>query len=408
MKIHMLFPTAFLSVMLAASLADAGSGAGAISLQFNTSPRAAGMGETGVATVWGGDANVWANPAMLAFRPGVRYGTMHSKLAVGLADDIFIDKKELTLGAYGVGVLYAKGPMDHVVLDMGTHQGTDENGQPTGTFDSWMKSQSWGVGVSAAEAMRQLKIAEVGGWFDVAGGVVWKDFQDQLAPSNILQDSGGPSNGQASMRDWGWVARVTPVNTLERSASAADARFGLMLEAAYGRSKLNATDEMIMQVDVDQTDPAPTLYLDGWAVRAEVRAGPTFAPAASRLVIDTLSPLLAVTYTDQSSVPGYAWKIGEYVYERDDSGLFDEDGYGWEISLLNIAHIRGGHVEAAYGDVDGDTSGWGLGLQAGRFGGFRYDKAKVPQARGLPEVTRDGWHLWVNALALFGREQQAN
>lgn len=404
MKTRMLFATAFLSVMLAASLADAGVGAGAISLSFNTSARAAGMGETGVATVWGGDTNVWANPAMLAFRPGVRYGTMHSKLAVGLADDIFIDKKELTFGAYGVGVLYAKGPMDHVVLDMGTQQGTDENGQPTGSFDSWMKSQSWGVGLSAAEAMRQLKIADVGGWFDVAGGVVWKDFQDQLAGSDIIQGGGGQSGGEASMRDWGWVARVTPVNTLERAVSIADTRFGLLLEAAYGRSKLNGTDDMIMHVDVDQTDPAPTTYIDGWALHAEVQAGPAFMPTASARLIDTLSPLLAVTYTDQSSVPGYAWKNSEYVYERDDSGLFDENGYGWEISLLNIAHLRGGHVEAAYGDIDGDTSGWGLGLQAGRYGGFRYDKAKVPQAQGLPEVTRDGWHLWVNALALFGRD----
>ncbi len=404
MKTRMLFPTAFLSVMLAASLADAGSGAGAVSLQFNTSARAAGMGETGVATIWGGDANVWANPAMLAFRPGVRYGTMHSKLAVGLADDIFIDKKELTFGAYGVGVLYAKGPMDHVVLDMGSQQGTDENGQPTGSFDSWMKSQSWGVGLSAAEAMRQLKIAEIGGWFDVAGGVVWKDFQDQLTGSDVIQGGGGQSNGKASMRDWGWVARVTPVNTLERSAAAADARFGLLLEAAYGRSKLNGTDGMIVHVDVDQSDPAPTAYIDGWALHAEVQAGPAFAPTASARLIDSLSPLLAVTYTDQSSVPGYAWKNGEYIYERDDSGLFDEDGYGWEISLLNIAHIRGGHVEYAAGDIDGDTSGWGLGLQAGHYGGFRYDKAKVPQARGWPQVTRDGWHLWVNALALFGRD----
>lgn len=405
MKTRMLFVAALLSQALLASLAVAGAaGAGAISLQFNTSARAAGMGETGVATVWGGDANVWANPAMLAFRPGVRYGTMHSQLAAGLADDIFIDKKELTFGAYGVGLLYAKGPIDHVFLDMGIQEGTDESGASTGTFQSWMKSQSWGVGVSAAEAMRQLKIADIGGWFDVAGGVVWKDFQDQLAPSSILQDPGSQSNGEASMRDWGWVARVTPLNTLERSPSAAAARFGLLLEATYGRAKLNTTDEMIMHVDVDQTDPAPTLYLDGWAVHAEVQAGPTFAPTASRLVIDTLSPLLSVTYTDQSEVPGIVWANSEYVYERDDSGLLDEDGYGWEISLLNIAHIRGGHVEAAYGDIDGDTSGWGLGLQAGHYGGFRYDKAKVPQAQGLPEVTRDGWHLWVNALALFGRE----
>jgi len=176
-----------LSFLLLPVVAHAAYGAGAISLQFNTSARDAGMGNTGVATVWGGDVNVWANPAMLAFRPGLRYGTMHSKLAEGFAENIYIDKKELTFGAYGVGLLFADGPIDHVHLDLGEQTGTG---------------------------------------------------------------------------------------------------------------------------------------------------------------------------TQQTSVPGYAWTGDRYVYERDESGFFDEETWGYEVSLLNLLHIRRGHVSAPWGDIDGDTEGW--------------------------------------------------
>ncbi len=383
------------------SLATAASGAGAISLQFNTSARAAGMGETGVATVWGGDTNVWANPAMLALRPGLRYGTMHSQLAAGLADDIFLDKKELTFGLPGVGLLFADGPIDHVYLDMGTQTGTDESGNPTGSFQSYMKSQSWGVAIGAAEALRRLKVADIGGWFDVAGGIVWKDFEDQLAPDDVIQDGGG-GRGEASARDLGWVARVTPVNTLARGANPDEAAVGFLVEASYGRAKLNDTDEMIVHVDADQSDPMPTMHLSGWALHGELQAGPRLLESAPAWLRDGIAPLVAFTYTQQDILPGYRWTGTEYEYERDDSGSQDENGWGWELSLLNVLHVRQGHVEALYGDIDGDTSGWGISVPAGRWGGVRYDKATVPQAEGLPKVEREGWQVWVDVLAVAG------
>jgi hypothetical protein len=395
-----LFP--LLSLMLLPATAHAA--VGAFSMHFNTSARDAGMGETGIATIWGGDVNVWANPAMLAFRPGVRYGTMHSKLAEGLADNIYIDKKELTFGAYGAGLLFADGPIDHVYLDMGEQTGTDESGNETGTFRSYMKSQSWGLGLSTAELLRQLKVAEIGGWFDLAGGIVWKDYEDQLAGSDIVQDVFVDSHASASMKDLGWVARVTPLNTLVRSASAAEAKVGFLLEASYGSSKLNDTDEFIVHGDVDQRDPAPTTYLSGWAVHAELQSGPQLMADASPLLRASIAPLVAFTYTQQNSVPGYVWNGDGYVYERDESGTFDEEAWGYEVSLLNVLHLRRGHVSVPYGDIDGDTEGWGLSFQAGRYGGIRYDEATVPQAEGLPTVTREGWHFWVDALALFARE----
>lgn len=386
------------------SLAAAAPGSGAISLKFNTSARAAGMGQTGVATVWGGATNVWANPALLAFRPGLRYGTMHSKLAEGFAENIHLDKKELTFGLPGAGLLFADGPIDHVYLDMGTQTGTDESGNVTGTFESYMKSQSWGVAISAVEALRRLNVADVGGWFDVAGGIVWKDFEDYLAGDDIIQDEPGGGRGEASARDLGWVARVTPVNTLARGAQADAAAVGFLVEASYGRAKLNDTDEMIVHVDADQSDPMPTTHISGWALHGELQAGPRLLEGAPSWLREGIAPLVAFTYTQQKNVPGYRWTGTEYEYARDDSGDFDDEGWGWELSLLNVLHLRRGHYEALWGEIDGDTEGWGISVPAGRWGGFRYDEATVPQARGLPTVDRDGWQVWVDVLAVAGAD----
>jgi len=107
-------------------------------------PSASGAG---VGLAWDANSNHWANPALLAFRPGIQYLDFSSNPAEGLADDILLTSKELTLGAYGVTLLFGTGPVDGVYLDGGEQQATDEYGNPAGTIHTYMKSEHWGIGV---------------------------------------------------------------------------------------------------------------------------------------------------------------------------------------------------------------------------------------------------------------------
>ncbi|MBE0565252.1 MAG: hypothetical protein IH621_04780 [Krumholzibacteria bacterium] len=377
------------------------AGAGAIALTFNVSARAEGMGGAGVAGVWGGDTNLWANPALLAFRPGVRYSTMHSQLVAGLADDIFIDKQELTLGYAGFGLLYGRSPLDHVFLDMGTQQGTDESGNPTGTFQSWEKSQAWGVGAGLTQLLDAFAGTSLERWFDLAGGVVWRSFEDHLAPAASIQDPQGGGSGEASSRDLGWVARVTPLDTRTMVPDLADSPVGLVLEAAYGKAKQNDTEEFIVHVDADQADPLPTAYVSGWSSRVAFVPGGDLTAGLPPAVRDAVTSLFTWNYAEQTIEPGYIWTGSDYVYEHDESGLRDVDSRGHEFSFLNVLFLRRGHYTDAAGGIDAPTTGWGLNLPVRRFGGVRYDKATVPQARGLPTVDRSGWHLWVDVVAIL-------
>jgi len=66
--------------------------------------------------------------------------------------------------------------------------------------------------------------------------------------------------------------------------------------------------------------------------------------------------------------------------------------------LANSAHAGSGGS-----DINGDTTGYGINLQVGRLVGFRLDHARVPQARGLPNVFRDNWSVWVDPIAIMNQ-----
>lgn len=383
----------------------AGSGAGAIVYSFNTSARFEGMGGAGVGAPWGGATNHWANPAQLAYREGIQWEWFKSELAQGLADDIVLENNEFIVGFGGVTFLWGRTPAGGLHLDMGTQRATDENGQPLGYFNSYMQSESYGLAVDAvqifdhfnAKSDKPLNLSRYG---SLSFGYVHKDFEDMLAPDYILQDPTGGGGATASTYDIGWVIGVTPLNTMYDGNA-----LGFLLGISYGSSTLNGGDEVITHVDADQSDPLPRAHVQGWSLHGEMSMGlenwRRNAPGFLVKFHDTFNPLLSLTYAKQTSDPGYVWDPNrqDYVYERDTRDNQGDNGNGWEIGLGNIYYIRSGHVEAPYGDVDGDTEGWGINLQAGDMFGFRYDKATVPQARDLPTVDRETWMMWVNPLA---------
>jgi len=307
-------------ICLLPSFAQAASGAGAINMTFNPSARAAGMGDTGVAIPWGGDTNHWANPAMLAFRSGIHYRSFESQLAAGLADDIFITNEELTIGAYGVTFLLAKGPMDGNYLDMGMQTGVDENGQLIGEFNSFMKSETIGVGVDGVELMANLMGKEnfsLARYFSVAVGAAWHEFEDRLAPDSVLQDDGGGS-AEGTCMSMGYVASVTPIDFSEGAGFMINGAFGLKLSGAYGASVLNKTDDFIVHVDADQADPFPRAHLSGWGVNAQLTLADDLRTklndASFGILGDICNPLLSLTYGKQLNEPGYDWQDNHYVY----------------------------------------------------------------------------------------------
>ncbi len=385
--------------------ASAASGAGAINMSFNTSARANGMGHAGAAVTWDLDTNHWANPALLAFRPGLHYRSFEVKLAEELGDDIWLTNEEMTFGAYGVTLLLAKGPLTGNYLDMGAQQGTDENGDPTGTFHSYMESKSWGLGVDGVQVLERILSREPGVWsryVGLAGGVTWHDFQDQQAPDNSLQDVSGGSAGEGSAKSLGYVLQLTYDDWSRGAGLFNNGVLGLSVGGAYGASILNKTDEFIVYAAA--VDPFPRAYLSGWSYNAQLTLADKLRTEMNAFGFgflgDMFNPLISYTRAEDLNEPGNVWNGNSYEYEHDTSGDFDSKSRGWELGFANMFYIRGGHFTAAWGDIDDKTEGGGWKIQAGRLGGFRSDWADVPQATGLPTTHRTTWSMWVDPLAI--------
>ncbi len=313
----------------------------------------------------------------------------------------------MTFGAFGVTVLLAKGPVSGNYLDLGIHDGTDENGDPTGSFQSYMSSKSWGVALDGVQVLERILSREPGTWsryVGLAGGVTWHEFEDQLGPDNTLQDAFGATSGEGSAKSMGYVLQLT-YGDLSRGRGPFDnGVLGLTVGAAYGASILNETDEFIVHVDADQSDPFPRAYRSGWSynlqltmtdkLRQEINA------AGFGFLGDMFNPLISYTRAEDLNEPGYFWNGDSYEYGHDTSGEFDTKSRGWELGFANVFFLRGGHVTAAWGSIDDKTEGGGWKIQAGRLGGFRSDWADVPQAVGLPTTHRTGWSMWVDPLAI--------
>ncbi|MBK8166305.1 MAG: PorV/PorQ family protein [bacterium] len=364
-----------LTVALAAALttgicgaALAGSGAGAINLSFPVGARYNALGEAGTALSQDVTAQWW-NPGGLGFLPQRDephdLHIMQSSLAEGLADDI---------GLYWGGYAAPMGDRGAIgfslnFLDMGEQQGTDESGNETGVFRSYMFAFGASYGVLVTP--------------NVGVGLGVKYFRDKLAEDNIIKDTQGGGSGDSFGVDlgvltkvptfqfaeipvvghllWKWPAKIPvvgkywPMNWIDVDG----ANFALAL-ANLGPD--------IKHVDADQSDPMPRKATIGFA--------------GSLYHSEYMGLLLVADYL----VPLYKWKDDDYGFGLESSQ--EEFGFGAEWNYLRSLFVRIGYKSAAYGDIKDTTFGFGVDLARWVDQPLTFDFAKVPQAEGLPNVTR--------------------
>lgn len=327
-----------LGALMVFGLADqalAGAGAGAIDLTFPIGARYNAMGEAGTALSQDATA-LWWNTGGLAFLPSRAKNKdvqmMTSKLAEGLADDIrltwFGAARPLgSIGAIATSFNY---------LDMGSQMGVDEDNNETGEFASYMFSISAGYGVRLS---RTLGV-----------GVSIKYFRDDLAPDQTIQDGvAGGGSGDSFGVDFGALYKIPKFRSM------------------VGVSVANLGPD-ITHVDAAQSDPMPRKVTFGYAgsvVNSEY--------GGVLVVADLLIPL-------------YKWKDNDYSFglETDQK----EWGVGLEANYDYSLFLRIGYKSASYGDISDLTYGMGVDLEKWTNKAFIFDFAQVPQAEGLPHVTR--------------------
>jgi hypothetical protein len=358
------------------------------SLDIDASVRSSGMGGASNAVFWGDDPNYWANPAMLGYHRGVRYEWSDTQLVPGLAADVTFRTFRYTAAAGGIGIALLGRPqqMGGINLDYGTSQGVDSLGNPTGTFDSFERIHSWGLGASLGEAV--ATVARLTGhappaitrYVDVALGYSEKRVVLSLAPGEASATTG---------KDHGFLLRA--------GVPFAPGGAPLRVDGAYGYSVLNYNDDAVMVFpNQPGTYPTSRIFRSGVAGRVALGLPPAvkseLLPGRWHWLAEGLDPIASV---------GLAYD-GEHVQAGSQGGGYDVQRWGTELILGNVFGVRFGHVEDKLGDISGATSGWSVGLPLGRVAGIRYDHATIPQARdsGLPNVNRHALTTYFDPLAL--------
>jgi len=397
-------------VWAAPSRGASAAASGAQSLLINPSVRASGMGHASSAVFWGSEPNAWSNPALLAHERGVRYERARTQLVPELAKDVYFTTKRLTAGCWGVGIQLAGKPIDGVGssrLDYGSSEGTDADGNPTGSFSSHEEIASFTGGVSALEFAEHLWKAMGGDaprmsrFGDVSLGWATKKTHVSLAPALVTLDNRA-GEGNVTTHDSGLLFRVTPYNAIDDAGWIAglDRLAKLRVDVGYARSTLNYDDATISYIDESQADPILRTHRTGWAVR-----GAAALPSSAERWLEGshlgwltrwFSPLVGWGKAWDRQLP-LILDPGTGFHER---GTIVKNS-GWEVTIANVYTIRRGWVEDRESTIVGQTSGWSLGLQSADLGGFSYDQATVPQSIYLGPVTRKSFSVFVNPIGAW-------
>ena len=363
------------------------------SLDLDPSIRSSGMGGASAAVFWGGDANGWANPALLGYRSGLRFEHGRTQLVPDLADDVYFTTDRYTIGSGWFGVSLAGRPIEglgKIRLDYGRSEFTDNEGNPLGSFSSHEDVASWGAGVSVGgffEALARWRGAEppaLTRWVDLAFGMSSKDVDVALAPRRL----GGTASTTGN--DLGLLLRATPLDNTRGATPAVPLR----LDLSYGYSILNFNDTKLVFINEDQASPTSRIFFNGLAARVAVGL-----PASLRSSLggpgwlaDSFDPLLSVGLAGDN----------EHVQAGDDrDSRFVVTHVGAEVTLLNLVTVRSGQLDDPLGERSGATFGLGIGFQLGRFLGFRYDYGTLPEASDLSDLKRHGYTLFVDPVEFY-------
>src|SRR5262245_57591173 len=246
------------------------------SMDIDPSIRSSGMGGASNAVFWDQVTDHWANPALLGYQHGLSYEWSNTQLVPGLAADVHFSTNVLKLGASGLGLAFSGKPfgLGGVHLDYGESEGTDQHGNPTGTFNGFEQVDSWSFGISAArvaETVAQRSGGEPKDWSrygDVSFGMTGKHWEFD----------GGPSFGTAETdaHDLGYLVRFSPTEFVP------NLRDVVGLDFAYGWSDLSYDGELVAfpsssPVDISEHERrgyAGRVRID-WPPTTRGRAGPS-------------------------------------------------------------------------------------------------------------------------------------
>jgi len=398
-----------LVVWLAACCPAASPAAAATGFDLDPSIRSAGTGGASGAVFWGGDPDIWANPALCGYASGLRYDSGRTQWKEPGSSDATYETRRFRAGKYGMGILLAGKPerFGSSHLDYGESQGLDTGGN-TVSFHPYRRVSSWGGGVSLVElasaiAMSAGKLPPP--WwrkFDVAAGMTRNEEQVELAP-------GMPDEVRST--DFGVLGRFTPFDTFQ-GARGPSAPKKLRWPKAHDPIAHDPKERPFPNLLRRPPGPHRLDLAYGFSIRnaADSASGGAIPGAriyrhalSARLISQTRDPNPRLFGPPRSKPQLYSFGVSgdlQLVRPRDGSRPSDVRQCGAELAFADLLSLRLGYIADGSRGARGLTTGLGLGYRFGGYAGVRWDWARVPQAGTSQRVARRGLTVWLDPFAL--------
>jgi hypothetical protein len=379
--------------------------------KIDPSIRAAGMGDVSNGVFWEPASASWKNPALLGYQRGFTYERGRTEWAS--MEGLWLRSDRILLGGWGVGVLLAGRPIDGLggtSLDDDFPSGSRPHGTPHNMGQFREDLNTLAVGVSAAEFMGHLLPRLGHSWPNVARfaeisvGVAFNN-------SDFCTTTPGLPDVELSTGDYGLLFRLTPYNSFDCPGMWPDFDRvleplvgGIRFDAAYGYSRHNYSDAAPTADDPDWDSARASKFLHQGGTIRFVFGGPRIlerwlSELGGDWLAESLTPIVSVgigwDHEEETTATAF-WAGGQPGPTR-----WKTKSSGWELTLADVITLRRGDIDSRRSAFTGSTSGWGLGFKVADYGWLRFDHATVPMTIRPYEMTRTGFTLNLNALAIW-------
>jgi hypothetical protein len=352
----------------------------AVSMDLDPSVVSAGMGGASTAVPWGGDPNVWANPALLGYAQGVRWQWGRTRLLPGLADDLVFTHTRLLIGGSGIGVENAGDPLEAGGIELDYGSDPILSGHET--------VNATGFGVSASRL-----VAAIAAWRDEDPPALFERadlaFGWRRKETTLFFDGFGSGDAAATSSDLGLLVRVGSANPVDPPARS--------WELTYAYAVLNSDDSRFRFFPTDIGVPPSRHHRHGVAGRITMQREGDARDGWIGAILRGFEPWLTATL---------AYDRVHVIPAADDFEGFGGAGYnqdlvGVEVAFANVLSVRGGRVGDRQGGFHHGSWGLGLNLPVADVAGFRFDYAKYPQSSDLDFLDRRAYAVWIDPFAAW-------
>ncbi|MCF7912500.1 MAG: hypothetical protein K9M99_08235 [Candidatus Cloacimonetes bacterium] len=347
----------------------------------------------GGANIWNQNPlDVWSNPAKLGYFKGISYSYSHDKCLEFFGDDKYFYSSYLTVGWKGLGIMLPlkNGQSKYgTSIDNGSQYLYDEDAQLIGIFNSWESSSGFAIGMNILEFYAAIsnndKITKLQPFTDFSLGYNYNHIISDLSPDNLGEGLKG--SGSSYIDGLGMILRVSPLNDsnyLNFSFFKAEAVFSL-----YYR---NISRTNIAYVNEVQHDPLPFSTDSAVSFRLAMSID-YFKDMISTDFYDVIS-----TFCQDVVSLNYYMGISDFMDE------FENNGYSYDLTFLDLIAIRLGYCDDEVNDVSGRTPGIGLKLSYKDIMHLQYNFAKYPDGSYQIFKYRQDFMLNVDLFKLFSKQ----